>query len=112
MIVGWLGLHQETIYSVLVGSAIGIAATWLFAYIYYRRAGEDLEREAQRLRQETVQVREEAVQGRAETAKVRHLVNALGHALENAHVIEATWNSDGDLDYLKLLVGVADGQGS
>lgn len=41
---------MESLLSLLLGSAISIAATWLFAWFYYRRAGEELRRESAELR--------------------------------------------------------------
>jgi hypothetical protein len=34
----------------IVGLAISIAATWLFAWLYYKKAGDELKAEAERLR--------------------------------------------------------------
>jgi hypothetical protein len=70
-------MSQEALVSLLVGSAVSIAATWLCAHIYYMRAGQDLRHEAEQLRQET---------GRA-----RHLVNTLARALVEAKLIDVTW---------------------
>jgi hypothetical protein len=37
--------------SMIVSIFIGVAATWVFALIYYKKAGDELKQEAQRLRQ-------------------------------------------------------------
>jgi hypothetical protein len=82
-------VSQETLVSLLVGSVIGIVATWAFAHVYYRRAGEDLRREAENLREET---------GRA-----RQLINILAQCLETAGLIEPTWR-EGQLAGVKVPV--------
>jgi hypothetical protein len=44
--------------SSIISTAAGIVATWFFAWIYYRKAGEELKREAQALREESGKLRE------------------------------------------------------
>jgi hypothetical protein len=82
-------VSQEALVSMLVGTAISIAATWLFAYLYNKRAGEDLRREAEKLRDETGQA--------------RRLVNTLAQSLEIAGAIDVTWK-DGQLAGVRVPV--------
>lgn len=39
--------------SVLTGAAVGAAITWYFAWLYYRKAGDELKAEAEKLRRAT-----------------------------------------------------------
>jgi hypothetical protein len=96
-VLSCIRVNQETLVSLLVGSAVSIAATWIFAHVYYVRAGRDLTREAERLRQET---------GRA-----RELVNTLARAFEAAGLIDVTWGPDGELSGVAVhLAGAAGGR--
>jgi hypothetical protein len=76
-------MSQETLVSLFVGSIVTAVVTWAFTHIYYRRAGQDLARAAEQLRQET--------------ARTRHLVNTLAHALEAGGHIDVVWADNGEL---------------
>lgn len=39
--------------STLISVVIGVIATWVFAWLYYKRAGDELKREAMKLRKAT-----------------------------------------------------------
>ncbi len=47
---------RESILGVLVGAAISGVISWFFIWRYYKRAGDDLRREADELRKETAEL--------------------------------------------------------
>ena len=46
-------LLAKPVWSVLVGAAVGAVVTWLAAWWYYRKVGEELRDESKKLRQAT-----------------------------------------------------------
>jgi len=81
--------------SILFGGAITFLASWR----YYRKASEDLRREAGALRQETTEIRRETAEIRTEATALRgrseellRYVLVLIDLLDNAGVVEAKRN--------------------
>jgi hypothetical protein len=83
----WLGQHAETILSVVIGATIGAAINWWFAW----RSGRELSTEAVRL---------------------RRMVNTLARALQEAGVIDASFDdtSERELRGLNLKRTLGGGQ--
>jgi hypothetical protein len=69
----------DTIVSMVVGGFI----TWLASWIYYHKAGGDLEAVARAIV--------------AQNDQLRRSVNVLGQALEIAKLAEGSWDADGNL---------------
>jgi hypothetical protein len=67
--------------STLTSTLISVGATWLFAWLYYKRAGDELQREA---------------------ALQRRIANALGRGLHNGGIIDGIFDADGNLIGLSI----------
>lgn len=48
-----LDLFKESWFQSLIGTAVGALVTWIVARFYYKRAGDELHKEAEALRHET-----------------------------------------------------------
>ena len=82
-------MSTETVLSTLLSAAIGVAATWFFAWLYYRRAGEDLRIRAERLQQ---------------------TVNVLGRAMERQGWATLVFDGDGNVIGLEFGRGLSGAQ--
>lgn len=80
------GTSISNLASTLLSCAISVSATWLFAWIYYRRAGNELKNEA---------------------AELRRLSQLLLVGLQNAGLISVNWGKDGRPTGINVVLRVA-----
>jgi len=80
-------MSTETIQSTLLSAAISVAATWFFAWLYYKRAGDDL---------------------RTKAGRLQRTVNVLGDAMEQEGWVKLLRDDRGNIIGLKFIRGTGD----
>jgi hypothetical protein len=76
-------MSREVLISTILGALVAIAAGWFFAWYYYKRAGDELQKESGELRKESVEVRRK--------------IDMLLVGLERARLVELQRNADGTI---------------